>query len=286
MVRVKVPPKRTFRLAGGLLSRRLGRQAAISYDSVAAALRENLSLMCSPRRYTRLPRWSMVVFMGSPTAVFDRDWDKLAVMRWSHRLTIAMLVWFVHSIPSLAKDDSKAPAKDAGRLVEQSDATMKVITSNGGVGTAPVLISRSELNTCVESPAGTITGQEKPTVVLLKIDSARVPLAASIATSSGLKELDRRIPKCYRKTRYQPGLVDGRPASADMEIQLKWDSYLPQTTCSASTRVRAILRFGVKPSLTEPEALPPTGQAILWGSILTRREHDSKLDPVHIVSRA
>jgi TonB family protein len=174
-----------------------------------------------------------------------------------------MLVWFVCGSPSLAGDDSKAPAKDGGRVVEQLDATTKVITSDGGVGTAPVLISGSELKTCVESPAGTITGQEKPTVVLLKINSAGVPLAVSILTSSGSKELDRRILKCYRKTRYQPGLIDGRPSSADLEIQWKWDSYLPQTTCSASMRVGATVRIGVTPSSTEPEALPPTGEAIL-----------------------
>jgi TonB family protein len=174
-------------------------------------------------------------------------------MRKFHSLSLAILGWISYTSPNLAQDDSKAPVEEPSKV--------KVVTPGGRPGTAPVAMSQPEVDSCIQS-AG-MTGQEKPALIRVTIDFTGTPTGVLIETSSGSKDLDHLIAKCYRKARYRPAVLDGRPVSADVELLLKLDEILGPSTCGPSTRRGGTLRIGVTPLPTESEPLPATGSSVL-----------------------
>jgi TonB family protein len=187
-------------------------------------------------------------------------------MRWTHYFTLAMLAWAIHPSLGLAEGASTgriqdAVGEDAGGIIEKWDPDARAMFhSQYGRASDPVLLSPVELRTCIESAAGSIRGNEKPTVVRLMIGSTGVPLEVAILTSSGSRQLDSSLLTCYRAARYQPGQVDGKPSSLEEEVQIKWVGNLPAKTCEASMRIWQIVRVEMT---TPSEVLPSTAEATL-----------------------
>ena len=136
-------------------------------------------------------------------------------------------------------------------------------TAAAGSETAPVLLSRSDLENCPNTFVSA-TRVEGTTRVRALIDPSGQPTEVTVMASSGFQPLDEAAVTCFKKARFQPAVRAGKPAQAPFEMGVKWEIPPGAQTCSPSMPIAWIVDVSVGPSPRSPAPDPtPAGASAL-----------------------